>query len=170
MSLPTLLAQVAGRGEVKRLGARLDDDAVLRAEALALVRARGHEVEDDIAGKRLVRLLLDRAEAAQERRNPIHRDEAFTCLACGRDVPIGGARVRDHCPWCLRSRHVDRVPGDRANPCQGRLDPVLFERVDGEVVIRYRCVKCGGEGRMRAHPDDRVPPSLSVADLPPVAP
>ena len=164
-SLTARLAALRTRGEVKRLGADLDTDPTLRAAAVSLAEERGIEVDRDTSGKRLVRMLLDRAEDAQERKNPIHRDEAFTCLHCGRDVPIGGARVRDHCPWCLRSRHVDRVPGDRANVCQGRLDPVGFDRVGDEVTIRYQCATCGATGRMRAHPDDRIPPSLDAGDV-----
>ena len=73
------------------------------------------------------------------RTNPIRRDAPFTCAHCGAGGAIGGARVRDHCPGCLRSLHVDRVPGDRAASCGGILDPVdltLEGRGQGKWVFR----------------------------------
>lgn len=118
-------------------------------------------------GKRLVRWLLDRAAGAQVRTNPIHRDEAFTCAHCAAAVPKGGAPVRDHCPRCLRSLHVDVVPGDRAADCGGVLDPAaLLLESGGQRVILHRCRRCGAERRVRAHPDDAWPPSLLPAELP----
>jgi predicted RNA-binding Zn-ribbon protein involved in translation (DUF1610 family) len=158
------LAAVRSRGEVKRLGTDVDRDAPLRAALAAIARERG--VDPDLPGKKLVRALLDRADAARVRTNPVHVDESFTCGHCGAPVPPGGRPVRDHCPRCLRSLHVDRVPGDRAAGCGGLLDPTALELDHGQVVVRYRCRACGHETRTRAHPDDAVPPSLSVADLP----
>ena len=108
---------------------------------------------------------MEREEAARERKNPIHRDEAFTCLCCGAEVGPGGAMVRDHCPRCLRGRHVDVVPGDRAAGCQGLLVPERLELRAGVVLIHHRCARCGHAFLVRAHPEDRIPPSLSVGDL-----
>ena len=161
-----LLEAVRSRGEIKRLGARVDREPALRAAALALAAADNIPVDEGWTGKRLVRALRDRSGAAQVRKNPIHIDESFVCVWCGIDVPPGGARVRDHCPRCLRSLHVDVVPGDRAAGCGGLLDPVRLELDHGTVVIRYRCRTCGHETRTKSHPDDAIPPSLSIADLP----
>ncbi len=157
------LASTRTRGDIKTLGAALDGDDALRATFVALAEARGLAV-DDTSGKRLVRLLLDRAADAQVRTNPIHRDESFTCAHCGRAVPPGGAPVRDHCNVCLRGLHVDVVPGDRAAGCGGVLDPVGFERRP-EIVILYRCRRCTHRFTVRAHPADRVPPSLDPRDI-----
>lgn len=158
------LAGVRSRGEVKRLGQAADRDPDLRAALAALAVGRG--VDPDQPGKKLVRALLDRADAAQVRTNPVHIDESFACGHCGAAVRPGGRPVRDHCPHCLRSLHVDIVPGDRAADCGGLLDPTALELDHGRVVIRYRCRRCGYETRTRAHPDDAIPPSLSIADLP----
>ena len=150
-----LLAAAGTRGDCKRLGAWLDGEGEpLRAPLLELARARGAALPEEALawpGKRLLRLCRGASEAAQVRRNPIRRDEAFRCGHCGREVPAGGAQVRDHCPWCLRSRHVDRVPGDRAADCGGLMDPIGIE-LEGRAgaVIRYRCRACGGEHRNRA--------------------
>ncbi len=177
-ALDAALLRVQSRGEIKQLGAQIDADPALRAAALARLAARGLGLgndEDDahdadpaeVSGKRLVRALLDRAAGAQVRTNPIHRDEAFTCAHCGAAVPPGGAPVRDHCPRCLRSLHVDVVPGDRAAGCGGLLDPVALVLESGGVrVILHKCRACGAERRVRAHPGDGWPPSLDPRDLP----
>jgi hypothetical protein len=79
---------------------------------------------------------------------------------------MGGRMVRDHCPTCLRSLHVDNVPGDRAAGCGGLLDPIEIHLAAGDISFSMRCRRCGALRRVRAHPDDAVPPSLSVSDLP----
>ena len=167
-ALNALLSQLRSRGQVKALGARVDREPALRAALEALAIARGIELEGEETGKRLVRVVLERGEGAQVRSNPIRRDEAFTCASCGAEVSPGGARVRDHCPCCLRGLHVDRVPGDRAAGCAGVLEPEAFELRGGEVRISWRCLRCGASYSGRAHPEDALPPSLSVADLLPL--
>jgi len=166
--LEARLASVRSRGDVKALGAAIDEDPDLLAVALELARRRGREAEPDCGGKRLVRVLLARQEGARVHRNPIRRDGGFRCAHCGRDVEPGGARVRDHCPWCLRGLHVDRVPGDRAAECGGVFDPTGFD-LKGRtgVVIAWKCRRCGATWSGRAHPTDRVPPSMRVEDIDP---
>ena len=158
------LRGVRSRGQVKALGRVLDTDAEARAAAEALAASAGHGAVDDLDGKRLVRLLLDRSSSAQVRTNPIHRDEEFTCINCGRAVPSGGARVRDHCPFCLHGRHVDNVPGDRAAECGAVLEPKSFSIEGGEVVITYACQGCDHVFRVRAHADDQLPKGLRLDD------
>ena len=46
----------------------------------------------------------------------VKKDEAFTCINCGKEVSPLGYTTRDHCPHCLYSIHIDIMPGDRANP------------------------------------------------------
>jgi hypothetical protein len=159
------LAALRSRGEIKRLGAEADQDASLRLVLVGEAARRGVLEPGSLPGKKLVRALLERAAGAQVRANPIHVDEAFTCGHCGRDVVAGGRPVRDHCPHCLRSLHVDVVPGDRAAGCGGFLDPVRFELDHGQVVIHYCCRRCGYAWRGRSHPDDALPPSLNPSDL-----
>lgn len=149
------------RGQVRSWGEWLDGDGRdLRPALLAAARARGVDLPEDAAelgGKRLVRACLARGEAAREVRSPIHRDEAFTCAHCGRDVPPGGRRPRDHCPYCLWSCHLDVVPGDRAADCGGLLEPVaVVTRGDG-ADLRFRCQRCGVE-RVNRVLSDVVPP------------
>lgn len=155
------LLEAESRGEIKAGGAWLDGPGeALRGALVAEARRRGATFPDDwegLDGKRLLRAALARAEGAQVRQNPIARDEAFRCAACGRDVPEGGRRPRDHCPWCLHSRHVDVVPGDRAAECGGDLVPVALEPGAKGASIRYRCAACGAERRNRVLDDLAVP-------------
>jgi len=70
-------------------------------------------------------------------------------------LPSGG-RHRNHCPFCLYSRHVDgRRPGDRASRCGGSMAPVAaFTRRNGEHAIVHHCVDCGFERYNRIAADD----------------
>ena len=157
------LANVRSRGEVKALGRVLDRNPDAREAAERLAALRGIGAVGEMDGKRLVKALLDRESSAQVRTNPIHRDEAFSCVHCGEAVSPGGAQVRDHCPYCLHGRHVDNVPGDRAAQCGGLLMPVDFS-LEGRagVVIGYRCRDCQYQFRVRSHPDDRLPKGLRL--------
>ena len=154
------------RGEIKRVGKQLDEDSQLRHQLYVYLVDHGYELDEEIVGKKLLRLLLDRSEEAQVRKNPIHINESFTCIFCNSLVPLPTSGIRDHCPDCLRGRHVDIVPGDRAANCRGMLKPSAFS-LEGDVVwIGYECTMCTHVFRVRAHPEDQLPHSLSVADLP----
>lgn len=157
MDVDGLLA-LRSRGDLKRWGAWLDGDGrMLRPVLEARVRAAGHDDVEGMPGKKLLRLALDRSAGAQVLGTPVARDEAFRCGTCGRDVPAGGRRPRDHCPACLHSRHVDVVPGDRAADCGGDLVPVGVDRAAKGWMLRYRCARCGAERRNRVL-DDLDPP------------
>ena len=58
-------------------------------------------------------------------------DEEFICENCGKKVSKLGYSCRDHCPYCLHSKHVDKNPGDRQETCHGDLEPVSLE-IDGK--------------------------------------
>lgn len=155
-----LLDSATGRGLIKRLATALDHDPALRAAVVAEGNRRGAELPDDAIewpSARLLRRARAREADARQRTNPIHRDEGFACLHCGADVPPVGHTARDHCPKCLRSLHVDVVPGDRASGCGGVMDPVGAELVAGQVVLLYRCRSCGHPHRVRAIVDGPTP-------------
>lgn len=80
----------------------------------------------------------------------------FTCANCGRDVPpLANGSVRNHCPACLYSLHVDVFPGDRAADCGGLLEPVGVEHSGRKGwAIVHRCRGCGAVRRNRAALDD----------------
>ena len=70
-------------------------------------------------------------------------DENFICENCKKEVTKLGYTARDHCPYCLYSKHVDINPGDRAETCGGLMEPVDLEIKDGKYVVVHKCQKCG---------------------------
>ncbi len=70
------------------------------------------------------------------------KDENFTCEKCGKNVEKLNYTARDHCPYCLYSKHVDIMPGDRENKCQGLLRPIGIEKFKDTYKIIYQCEKC----------------------------
>jgi hypothetical protein len=78
----------------------------------------------------------------------------FTCEHCGRDVPWarfeGQRRPRDHCPFCLWSKHVSTDIGGQAGypPCGAMMRGT--DLGSGEAV--WRCLGCGF--MMRGYTDD----------------
>ena len=70
------------------------------------------------------------------------KDEEFICENCHRKVEILGYTARDHCPFCLYSKHVDITPGDRQNTCKGLLEPIGIEKFKDTYKIIYKCQKC----------------------------
>ena len=70
-------------------------------------------------------------------------DENFKCENCGYEVSKLNYSARDHCPNCLYSKHVDIMPGDRNNTCQGLMCPISIEKYKDTYKIIYKCLKCG---------------------------
>lgn len=69
-------------------------------------------------------------------------DEKFICENCNKAVSRLNYTARDHCPFCLYSKHVDINPGDRANQCKGLLKPIDIEKFKDKYKIIYECEKC----------------------------
>ena len=90
-------------------------------------------------------------------RNFTKLDEEFICENCGHVVPQLGYTSRDHCNNCLYSKHVDKMPGDRAEDCQGILKPISVkpDSKKGYVII-YRCEKCGAIRKNISAKDDNM--------------
>ena len=71
----------------------------------------------------------------------------FICENCGREVlPVTDGSYRNHCPFCLYSKHVDVVLGDREERCGGLMKPVglIYKSGKGFQLV-HRCLKCGEE-------------------------
>lgn len=95
--------------------------------------------------------------------------ETFTCKVCGREViPEGaGSQHRNHCPYCLSSKHLDIEPGDRAAECGGTMEPVaVWVRKNGEWAIIHRCKICGILSSNRIAADDNPMKLMSIAMKP----
>ena len=72
----------------------------------------------------------------------LENDEEFICENCGKKVDKLVYSSRDHCPYCLYSKHVDILPGDRSNECRGLLKPIGIEKYKDTYKIIYKCDKC----------------------------
>lgn len=75
----------------------------------------------------------------------------FVCENCGKEVqPVTNGSYRNHCPYCLCSKHVDCLPGDRASTCGGIMDPVgiLYNPAKGWQLI-HQCRTCGTRSKNR---------------------
>lgn len=69
----------------------------------------------------------------------------FVCENCSQTIlPLSNGSYRNHCPFCLYSKHMDIIPGDRNNMCHGLLRPigVKYHSKKG-IQIVHKCVKCG---------------------------
>ena len=58
------------------------------------------------------------------------KDENFICENCNRSVNKLKYTARDHCPYCLYSKH------------EGMLKPVKIEKFKNTYKIIYKCEKC----------------------------
>ncbi|MFI5412497.1 MAG: RNHCP domain-containing protein [Candidatus Micrarchaeales archaeon] len=78
--------------------------------------------------------------------------EDFTCINCG--FKVRGTGYTDHCPKCLWGKHVDVNPGDRASDCGGMLEPIKTESNRKDIVIIYKCKKCGATKKNNSAAED----------------
>ena len=84
-------------------------------------------------------------------------DEEFVCEHCGKKVQKLGYTCRNHCNYCLYSKHLDINPADREETCHGMLKPiqVILDSKKGYVII-YKCEKCGAIRKNKAAIDDNM--------------
>ncbi len=84
------------------------------------------------------------------------RDEEFICENCHKIVDTLKYTARDHCPFCLYSKHVDINPGDRLNNCLGLLKPIGIEKFKNSYKIIYKCDKCKNIHKNIVSTDDNM--------------
>jgi|TARA_Y100000310_G_scaffold341115_3_gene439218 hypothetical protein len=89
----------------------------------------------------------------------IARQEPFSCEHCQAEVkPLEKGSYRNHCPYCLFSKHVDlEGPGDRKSPCGGLMRPASLDQSGkkGWVII-HECTICGKKINNKAAQDDQI--------------
>ena len=91
-------------------------------------------------------------------------DEEFICEHCGKKVPKLGYTSRNHCPYCLYSKHLDINPGDRAETCHGLLEPIGLETNSKKgYVIVFKCQKCGEIRKHKMAEDDNMEEILKLS-------
>lgn len=93
----------------------------------------------------------------------------FVCLHChnfvSAEAALSGVHNRNHCPYCLSSRHLDLfAAGDRLSACQARMQPVALTLKrsarkyarpgDGELMLVHVCEACDKVSLNRIAADD----------------
>jgi DNA-directed RNA polymerase subunit RPC12/RpoP len=91
------------------------------------------------------------------------RKEDFVCAHCG--TAVEGNGYTNHCPKCLWSKHVDVMPGDRADTCGGLMRPIRIEGATPEYIIIHKCERCGAERRVRTVGEDSPDALIALARL-----
>ncbi len=96
-------------------------------------------------------------------------EDSFQCKHCRALVTTSsitsGVQNRNHCPYCLWSRHMDlHEPGDRLCACKAPMQPLgltvkkskkkYTSRNSGELMIIHRCVECSHTSINRIAADD----------------
>ncbi len=105
----------------------------------------------------------------QQKKNFIFKNEQFICENCKKNNPKLAAGCRNHCKFCLYSKHVDKeIPGDRESECKGLMKPISLDK-DGKkgYIIIHKCIVCGAENRNKTASDDNFDAiiDLSVNEL-----
>lgn len=80
--------------------------------------------------------------------------EDFECEKCGTSVTGNG--YTNHCPACLHSKHVDIMPGDRAEKCHGLMIPKDYDVKSGSIILTQECTKCAVKKKIKIHRSDNV--------------
>jgi hypothetical protein len=111
-----------------------------------------------------------REEAPFRPRTRANERKPFKCGRCRAFVgpTLCGGRHRNHCPYCLASRHVDlKRPGDRLSPCRALMPAIgVAFRPNGEQMVVHRCNGCDIMRQNRVAADDnpvallRLPPAM----------
>ncbi len=91
------------------------------------------------------------------------KDEHFICEHCGNEVKPLNYTARDHCPYCLYSKHLDIFPGDRQNNCHGLLKPIGIEKFKDNYKILYKCEKCKKDHKNIMANDDNYDEILKLS-------
>jgi len=94
----------------------------------------------------------------------IEIDEEFICENCGKHVSKLDYSCRNHCNYCLHSKHVDKNPGDREEKCHGVLKPIGIETSNKKgYIIIFKCKKCGTIRKNKAAQDDNMDLIISLS-------
>ncbi len=103
-------------------------------------------------------------------------DDGFRCAHCHSYVYtnqiISGVVNRNHCPYCLWSRHLDLFqPGDRLAACMAIMQPIglTFKKIHkkygsqfGEMMLIHQCRDCGKLSINRIAADDDAQRMLEI--------
>jgi hypothetical protein len=100
----------------------------------------------------------------------------FRCAHCNTIVSsahlLSGVNNRNHCPYCLWSRHMDLyTAGDRLSACKAPMQPLAlttkrgrnkYGSGRGELMLVHLCTGCGNVSLNRIAADDDAETLLEV--------
>lgn len=103
-------------------------------------------------------------------------DDGFLCKHCRAFVSLAGFLSgvcnRNHCPYCLWSRHLDLyAAGDRLSACKSPMEPIgltvkatrkKYGSSRGELMLVHACIECGKVSINRIAADDHPGTILAV--------
>ncbi len=100
-------------------------------------------------------------------------ENGFRCISCQGFVHsepgLSSVRNRNHCPYCLWSRHLDlHAAGDRLSACKSPMQPIgltikhtckKYGTAGGELMLIHSCMECKALSINRIAADD-IPDNL----------
>jgi DNA-directed RNA polymerase subunit RPC12/RpoP len=101
----------------------------------------------------------------------------FVCMAChnfvSAETALSGVQNRNHCPYCLSSRHLDLFEaGDRLSACKSNMRPIALTLKktakkyssigQGELMLVHLCDECGKPSINRIAADDDFETVLEI--------
>jgi hypothetical protein len=105
--------------------------------------------------------------------------EDFRCAYCRTHITtdplIAGVKNRNHCPYCLSSKHVDQnKAGDRLSACRAEMKPIglTLKKIrkkygpqnQGELMLIHQCTGCDKISINRIAADDDADKILAVLE------
>lgn len=86
----------------------------------------------------------------------------FICDHCGCTVlPLTNGSYRNHCPFCLYSKHLDNLPGDRSSECNGLMVPIEVTYTSKKgYQLTHQCQTCGKYQKNKVAKDTVQPDEL----------
>lgn len=100
---------------------------------------------------------LEHKIGREERIRRHNQASGFNCAHCHQyvstDPSLSGVQNRNHCPYCLWSRHMDLYkPGDRLSACKAGMKPIGLSlkkshnkyslEQGGEIMLIHICMEC----------------------------
>ena len=103
----------------------------------------------------------------------------FQCAHCGYLVSsahwLSGVHNRNHCPYCLWSRHLDLyAAGDRLSACKAPMQPIAltskrsrnkYSHGQGELMLVHQCTDCDSVSINRIAADDNADTILDIFNV-----
>ena len=88
--------------------------------------------------------------------NIIKRNTGFICENCWKTVESWKNVERNHCPFCLYSKHLDlNLPWDRLSKCEWLMEPIKldFSWKKGNMLV-HKCIICDKIMKNKVAEDD----------------